>query len=296
MLQNFNAKTIFHRPAFSLVRRRLLSSSEERPSFFSLSKLLSQQASNLSISRNHAERLIKDGHVTFRGVVIRNPSISLSDYQDIVTQDKKVTIKVEGKPVLFHTTENDNNDKKETSKGSVPRVWAVNKLAGEVVSEKDPQGRKSMLDRLVKGGVGKKYRDHLKPIGRLDIPTEGLILVTNDGNYARQMELPSNQLHRVYRARVHGRLNSYKLDRIRQGFDGYKPMKVSVERRHRGNQSSSNSWVQITSTEGQVTILFANLFGTITNLFIFVVLNQHFVSFVFRIVKFEMSFSPWASL
>lgn len=67
------------------------------------------------------------------------------------------------------------------------------------------------------------------------------------------MELPQNQIRRVYRARVHGRLNSYKLDRIRQGFDGYKSMKVSVEKRHRRTKLSANTWLQITSTEGQVS-------------------------------------------
>jgi 16S rRNA U516 pseudouridylate synthase RsuA-like enzyme len=87
---------------------------------------------------------------------------------------------------------------------------------------------------------------------RLDIPTEGLVLVTNDGGFARQMELPRNQIHRVYRARVHGRLNSNKLDRIRQGFDGYKSMAVAVEKRHKKTKLSANTWVQITSTEGQV--------------------------------------------
>jgi 23S rRNA pseudouridine2605 synthase len=87
---------------------------------------------------------------------------------------------------------------------------------------------------------------------RLDIPTEGLVLVTNNGDFARQMELPQNQIHRVYRARVHGRLNSYKLDRIRHGFDGYKSMGVAVEKRHQRTKLSANTWVQITSTEGQV--------------------------------------------
>jgi 23S rRNA-/tRNA-specific pseudouridylate synthase len=88
---------------------------------------------------------------------------------------------------------------------------------------------------------------------RLDIPTEGLVLVTNDGGFARQMELPRNQIHRVYRARVHGRLNSYKLDRIRHGFDGYKSMRVAVEKRHQKTKLSANTWIQITSTEGQVS-------------------------------------------
>ena len=153
--------------------RRLFSSvSEDESAYLSLSKLLSQNATNLSISRNKAERLIKEGYVTLRGVVVKNPRINLLDYEDIIgNNNNNVTLKVQGKPVLFDTTTSTRN--KETTKGSmikplsssVPRVWAVHKLAGEVVSEQDPQGRRSLLDRLVRGGVGKRNRDHLKPIG-----------------------------------------------------------------------------------------------------------------------------------
>lgn len=157
--------------------RRLFSSvSEDESAYLSLSKLLSQNATNLSISRNKAERLIKEGYVTLRGVVVKNPRINLLDYEDIIgnnnNNNNNVTLKVQGKPVLFDTTTSTSNNK-ETTKGSmvkpssssVPRVWAVHKLAGEVVSEQDPQGRRSLLDRLVRGGVGKRNRDHLKPIG-----------------------------------------------------------------------------------------------------------------------------------
>lgn len=180
-----------------------------------------------------------------RGAIVQSSIISQADWKDV--QKSSAAIKVQGKSVLI--TQN-----KARSENAIPRVWAVNKLPGEVVTEADPQGRLSMIDRLRRGGVGKgkKYKDHLKPIGRLDIPTEGLILVTNDGDFAREMELPSNAIHRVYRARVHGRLNSYKLDRIRNGFDSYKPMKVSVEKRHKRTKLSANTWVQITASEGQV--------------------------------------------
>ena len=103
---------------------------------------------------------------------------------------------------------------------------------------------------------------HLKPIGRLDIPTEGLCLVTNDGVFARDMELPKNKVHRVYRARVHGPLTSAKLNRIRKGgvrFNDvrYGPMKVLVEKSRRRKRPNSlhatptNTWVQITSIEGK---------------------------------------------
>jgi 23S rRNA pseudouridine2605 synthase len=230
-----------------------------------LSKLLSQHATNLAISRRQAERLIQEGQVSLAGKVVRSPHI-LIDWKDLALN---VILKVQGKAVLLSppTTDKDGNTKRD-----VPKVWAVHKLAGEVVSEHDPQGRPSMLQRLMRGGVGRvggKQRHHLKPIGRLDLPTQGLILVTNDGEYARQMELPSNKIKRVYRARVHGRLTSNKLDRIRQGRIRYEnvrygPMKVEVEKSRRANKSSANTWVRIVSIEGknrQIRNVFAALGG-----------------------------------
>lgn len=90
--------------------------------------------------------------------------------------------------------------------------------------------------------------------------TEGLVLVTNDGTYAREMELPSNSLHRTYRARVHGRVTLGKLKAIRNGIgiDGtfYKGMKVHLElgpkqRDRGGGMRGANSWIQITCVEGK---------------------------------------------
>jgi 23S rRNA pseudouridine2605 synthase len=229
-----------------------------------LSKLLSQHATNLAISRRQAERLIQEGQVSLAGKVVRSPHI-LIDWKDLALN---IVLKVQGKAVLLSPP----TDKDGNTKIKVPKVWAVHKLAGEVVTEHDPQGRPSMLQRLMRGGVGRvggQQRHHLKPIGRLDMPTQGLILVTNDGEYARQMELPSNKIKRIYRARVHGRLTSNKLDRIRQGRIRYEnvrygPMKVEVEKSRRGNKSSSNTWVQITSIEGknrQIRNVFAALGG-----------------------------------
>jgi 16S rRNA U516 pseudouridylate synthase RsuA-like enzyme len=118
----------------------------------SLSKILSQ---NTSLSRRELERLIGRGEVTLRGQVVNTSLISISDWKDINKSDVK--IKVQGKPVLI--------DSKKSESESTPRVWAVHKLPGEVVGEKDPQDRPSMIDRISRGGVGKEHRDHLKPIG-----------------------------------------------------------------------------------------------------------------------------------
>mmetsp|Transcript_12482 Transcript_12482/g.29773 ORF Transcript_12482/g.29773 Transcript_12482/m.29773 type:complete len:352 (+) Transcript_12482:1-1056(+) len=200
----------------------------------SLSKLISNST---NYSRRELERLISRGDVTIKGECVENPRISLADLKEITKGG--VTVKVKGKPVIIK------------SKEPVPRVWAVHKLSGELVGEKDPQNRPSMLERLKRGGVGRRHGDHLKPVGRLDIPTEGLILITNDGNFARELELPKNKIHRVYRARVHGTMTENKLMRIRNGHFGFQPMKVEVERRHKSTRDSSNTWVRITATEGQ---------------------------------------------
>lgn len=135
----------------------------------SLSKALSQ---NMSLSRRELERMIKRGEVTLRGQVINSPLISISDWKDINKGDVK--IKVQGKPFLLGN--------KESQK--VPRVWAVHKLPGEVVGERDPQDRPSMIDRIKRGGVGKKHGDHLKPIGYVSSDAVSAVL-----HYTSQLNL-----------------------------------------------------------------------------------------------------------
>mmetsp|Transcript_27713 Transcript_27713/g.65097 ORF Transcript_27713/g.65097 Transcript_27713/m.65097 type:complete len:411 (-) Transcript_27713:4370-5602(-) len=257
-----------------------------------LSKFLSHDATNLALSRRQAERLIRDGAVTLAGSVVRQPHLRIDlDAIRAEARDHRPTIKLEGKPVLWDEALERANESSSTSTklSSVlaPRVWAVHKLKGEVVTEHDPYGRPSLMDRLRQSGVGKTKRQrqrqrqrqtqtHLKPIGRLDMPTEGLILVTNDGGFAREMELPSSKIHRVYRARVHGRLTPHKLDQIRRGslvHEGvrYPPMNVSIEnsKRSRAREVSSNTWLRVTCTEGknrQVRNVFAALGLSVTRL------------------------------
>jgi 23S rRNA pseudouridine2605 synthase len=215
-----------------------------------LSKLLSHGA---SMSRREAERLIAEGQVTVAGKIVDSPAMLL-EWKDI--KNNPNVIKIKGKPIDLSA--DGNNPILEQ-----PKVWAVHKLAGEIVSHNDPHGRPSLLERLIRGGVGKEKDrvHHLKPIGRLDMSTEGLILITTSGDYARQMELPMSNIHRTYRARVHGVVTPYKLDRIRRGGiqcsvnEGvrYGAMQVNVERPPRGRslRTSTNTWLRITSTEGK---------------------------------------------
>lgn len=144
-----------------------------------------------------------------------------------------------------------------------------------------------MIQRLSMGGVGKSYKKnqpniHLKPVGRLDMMTEGLMIFTNDGKYARELELPINKLWRTYRVRVHGRLTMGKMRAMRKGLTvrvndsnvkdangqdviragkmmKYKGIKVSIERksskgRGRGG-GGTNTWLQITCSEGKNRML-----------------------------------------
>jgi pseudouridine synthase len=173
------------------------------------------------------------------------------------------------------------------------RVWAVHKLRGELVSENDPNGRPCLMERLKRGGVGKlrgptpgqqnnkgghssplpDSQDHLKPVGRLDMNTEGLILVTTNGKFAHDMMIPDNLVHRSYRVRVHGILDMKKIIRMERGnieIDNirYSPMRVDVDagdgnptkrdaqRRLRGtprprDSLGTNKWVTVTCTEGK---------------------------------------------
>jgi len=222
--------------------------------------------------------------VTLAGKVVRSPQL-LIDFDEIVSNSMKnrPVIKLSGKPVLFNPTSSlssPNHDKQQSF--LAPKIWAVHKIKGEVVTEDDPQGRPSLLDRLKRSGVGRmkqagkrKHRQlHLKPIGRLDVPSEGLLLVTNDGGFAREMELPSSKIHREYRVRVHGRLTSYKMDRIRKGgivYENvrYPSMKVAVEKPKRSRSTSSNTWLRVTCTEGknrQIRNVFAALGLSVTRL------------------------------
>lgn len=165
------------------------------------------------------------------------------------------------------------------------RIWLAHKLTGEVVADDDPYGRPSLMQRLRIGGVGKSNKKksrrgdsgvHLKPVGRLDMMTEGLIVVTNDGRYAREMELPSNGLHRTYRARVHGRITSQKLKAIRSGCEvnnvKYRGMKVNIEAATGGmrrRERATNTWLRITCVEGknrQIRKVLEHLGLTVTRL------------------------------
>ncbi len=212
--------------------------SSERTESIRLSKLLSQAA---GVSRREAERWIVQGDVTLYGQIVRLP-------QQLITEDiAPGQLQAHGKPVLLrekhiNSTKNINNNN--------TRVILVHKMAGELVADSDPQGRPCVMHRL-KRLLGSKQ--HFKAVGRLDMMTEGLLILTNDGMYAREMEM--SNLHRTYRVRVHGRVSIPYLQRQLQYHSLYRPMKVALAseplRGRKRSEKSANTWLEITCSEGK---------------------------------------------
>ncbi len=171
-------------------------------------------------SRRDAERKILAGSVKVNGTTLNTPAFLVSD-----------TDKVEVDGVLL-------GQKPET------RVWCYHKPAGLIVSARDPKGRPTVFDQLP------KHLPRVVSVGRLDFNSEGLLLLTNDGTLARQLELPTNGWKRKYRVRIHGTLSAEMLGRLQKGVKvngvQYAPCTVEVEKKQ-----GTNTWILMTLTEGK---------------------------------------------
>lgn len=172
-------------------------------------------------SRRDAEGWIKDGRVTVNGKKVLTPAFNVSE------KDK---IKVDGEPLAAR-------------QGT--RVWLYHKPAGLVVTEKDPEGRPTVFEALEE-----KELPRVVSIGRLDINTEGLLLVTNDGGLKRVLELPATGWLRRYRVRAFGSVTQEQLNTLKDGIeiDGiqYGPIEAILER-----AQGSNSWLVLSLREGK---------------------------------------------
>jgi 23S rRNA pseudouridine2605 synthase len=171
-------------------------------------------------SRRDAEALIGAGRVAVNGKVLTTPAHLVAPGD---------TITVDGKPL---------------PKPEVTRLWRYHKRRGLVTSHKDPQGRKTVFEALPPG------LPRVVSVGRLDINTEGLLLLTTDGALARHLELPSTGWLRRYRVRAHGRVTQEALDALRQGvtLDGvsYGPVEARLDR-----EQGANLWLTISLREGK---------------------------------------------
>jgi 23S rRNA pseudouridine2605 synthase len=172
-------------------------------------------------SRRDAELWIKDGRVAVNGKVIRTPAFNVTE------KDK---VKVDGQPLAAR-------------QGT--RVWLYHKPPGLVVTEKDPEGRPTVFDMLEEQGLPR-----VVSIGRLDINTEGLLLLTNDGGLKRVLELPATGWLRRYRVRAFGTVTQEQLKQLAEGIEvegvQYGPIEAVLER-----EQGSNVWLVLALREGK---------------------------------------------
>ena len=171
-------------------------------------------------SRREAERWIEAGRVSVAGKVLDSPAFNVAD---------PATVLVDGKPLPAEAS---------------TRLWRYHKPPGVVTTERDPEGRPTVFDRLPSG------LPRVMTIGRLDIASEGLLLLTNDGALKRHLELPATGWTRRYRVRVYGRVETEKLASLAGGItvDGmrYGAIQATLER-----QEGANAWIAIGLREGK---------------------------------------------
>ncbi|HEV7313390.1 pseudouridine synthase [Sphingopyxis sp.] len=171
-------------------------------------------------SRRDVERMIEEGRIALNGQVIVQPAPLLASLEGLT---------VDGNPV---------------AKPVSTRLYRFHKPAGCITAARDPKGRKTIYDLLPKD------LPRLMPVGRLDYNTEGLLLLTNDGEFKRQLELPASGVERTYRARAFGDISQTQLEELALGIeiDGvrYGKIDANLERR-----TGRNQWVEMTLTEGK---------------------------------------------
>lgn len=175
-------------------------------------------------SRREVERMIADGRIKIGEEVVTTPAT-------VLTSLKGVTV-----------------DGKAVKAPEPPRLFVFHKPDGLITAERDPAGRPTIYTALRNALPSGTPR--MMPIGRLDLNTEGLLLLTNDGELKRAMELPSSAIPRTYRARTFGDISQAQLEELIHGItiDGirYGQINANLERR-----TGRNQWIEMTITEGK---------------------------------------------
>lgn len=171
-------------------------------------------------SRREIERMVDEGRIARDGVTIDTPATLLPSLHGVTVDGNPVAAPAPARLFLFH------------------------KPVGLLTTERDPGGRPTIYDRLPRD------LPRLVPVGRLDLNTEGLLLMTTDGALKRQLELPATGVERTYRARAYGAVTQAQLEELIEGIeiDGirYGGIDANLERR-----TGANVWIEMTLTEGK---------------------------------------------
>lgn len=171
-------------------------------------------------SRREIERMITDRRIAIDGVVVETPATIIDSLRGLT---------VDGAPVR---------------PPEPTRLFRYHKPTGLLTAERDPKGRPTIYDRL----PGELPR--VMPVGRLDLNTEGLLLLTTDGEFKRKLELPSTGVPRTYRARTYGAVAQAELEDLIHGIEiegvRYGSINANQERR-----TGANAWIELTLTEGK---------------------------------------------
>lgn len=177
-------------------------------------------------SRRDAEKLVLEGRISVlksgndKSEKIEHPAFLVTDKDQIFFDDKPIAQK------------------------ECARLWLYHKPTGLITSHSDPQGRPTVFENLPSS------LPRVISIGRLDLNSEGLLLLTNDGELSRLLENPKTALERTYKVRVYGDLDKIKLEELANGctIDGqhYGPIKVTIL-----SSKGRNSWIEVVLTEGK---------------------------------------------
>jgi len=181
-------------------------------------------------SRREAERRIEDGRVELDGKIMTSPAVRVTSANNI---------KVDGKDI---------------SKKDKTRLWLYYKPDGLITTHSDPQGRKTVFESLPEN------MPRVISVGRLDLNTEGLLLLTNDGELSRYLESPKNNMKRTYKVRVYGNITERELKKLSNGVSIQDPDTGDVmhygkieARFDKENQKEKgkNFWINMSIWEGK---------------------------------------------
>jgi len=177
-------------------------------------------ARSTAYSRRQVDQLIVEGRVELDGKILDKPGVNVSENNKIRLNQKIITFK------------------------NIDKVYAFNKPRGCLVTHSDPKNRKTIFNLLP------KQFENLITVGRLDYNSEGLIILTNNGDFKRNLELPKNNFERLYKVKIQGKVDTKLIDRLKKGFFTkrikYRPIIAKIE-----SSSDTYCWLIMKLKEGK---------------------------------------------